>query len=295
MNFKNLLSIIVVPSLLLIISLLTYLTITNNWSYEISTYIGFVLTAFYILLFEMIIPLKEDWKINYTHYWIEIKHFLFSITLTDGLAKALVISFVLYIQDQYFESYNLLSNLPFIISFIIANIIGELLPYAFHYVSHIGKTSSLISIFLWKTHAIHHIPTTMNWFKTNWIHPINMFLNTVLKMGPLLLLGFNADIIFSVGMMHIVVAYLSHANIKTKTFLLDWIIITPQLHHFHHSKNITEAKNFGNIIPFWDIIFGTYYNRIGNVDKVGTIKSILTYPKFEDYIHQLSFPFRSKN
>src|SRR5690606_28609207 len=140
---------------------------------------------------------------------------------------------------------------------------------------------------------IHHLPESLNWFKTNWIHPINIFLNTILKITPLLLLGFNDQIIFSVVCIHIVIAYLSHANINTKTGFLDYIIVTPKIHHFHHSSKLNEAKNFGNIIPFWDIIFGTYYNRKGQVDNVGVIKEHISYPSSKSYLLQLSFPFKN--
>lgn len=57
-------------------------------------------------------------------------------------------------------------------------------------------------------------------------------------------------------------------------------------------KNVT--KNFGNTFPFWDLVFGTYYNRKGVVEKVGVVESYETnYPKDKEYFKQLIFPIRT--
>jgi len=74
------------------------------------------------------------------------------------------------------------------------------------------------------------------------------------------------------------------------------LIVTPQIHHFHHSIKMEEAKNFGNTIPFWDLIFGTYYNRKGIVEKVGVVTNTRSkYPNHKKYGQQLVFPLISAN
>lgn len=291
MKLLKLLPIAIIPFLFIIVFIFGYFTIIENWNYEISTYATFVFTTTYILVFEQLSPLKSNWKTKKDDLWVDIKHFLFSITLFDAIGKTASLSFFLYLEPFFFKPFEIWNKIPFVFTFIIANIIGEFLPYIYHRLSHVGKKSSRISLFLWKIHSTHHLPTSLNWFKTNWIHPINMFLNTLLKMIPLLLLGFDQEIIYLVGITHIVIAYISHANIKTNTYLLDYIIVTPHIHHFHHSKLINEAKNFGNIIPFWDLLFGTYYNRKGEVKNVGVVESDFSYPQKKRYIKQLIFPF----
>lgn len=281
----------VVPTLLAITGIFSYLTLQNNWNFEIVFYSIFLFTLFYTLILERIIPLKQEWKPNKHTFWVDIKHFIFSAAIFDALGKMLALSLVIYVQENIFTATNSWESLPFFATYIIANLIGEFLPYIYHRVSHKGDTSSYLSLLLWKIHAIHHIPKSLNWFKTNWVHPINIFLNTFLKMVPLLLLGFNKEIIFLVGITHVVIAYISHANIRTQKSFWDYIIVTPQIHHFHHSVKMEEAKNFGNIFPFWDLILGTYYNRKGAVDKVGVIENHKTdYPKNKEYIKQLLFP-----
>ena len=288
---QKIVSAIAVPVLLILTGTLSYLTIQNNWSFEITSFSIFLLTLIYILFFESIIPLKEEWKPNKLEFCTDLKHLIFSTAIFDALGKMFALSIIVYVKEYFFYSFSFWDTLPLLATFIIANLIGDFLPYLYHRISHLGNTNSYVSLFLWKIHSIHHLPTSLNWFKTNWIHPVNMFLNTAFKMVPILLLGFSKEIIFLVGVTHVVVAYLSHANIQTKKSFWDYLIVTPQVHHFHHSKKMEEAKNFSNIFPFWDLLFGTYYNRKGSVEKVGVINGPETnYPKDRAYIKQLTFP-----
>ena len=287
----KILSSTVVPTLLILTGLFSYLTLKNNWDFEITSYSIFLFTSFYILILEQIIPLKQDWKLNKLTLWADIKHFIFSTVIFDALGKVFALSLVIYLKKYFFTTSNFWNSLPFFATYIIANLIGDFLPYLYHRISHKGNTNSYLSLLLWKIHSIHHLPTSLNWFKTNWIHPINIFLNTFLKVTPILFLGFNQEIIFLVGITHVVIAYISHANIQTKKSFWDYLIVTPQVHHFHHSKKMEEAKNFSNIFPFWDLLFGTYYNRKGTVKKVGVITdSGVNYPSNKEYFKQLIFP-----
>ncbi len=291
----KILPILVVPALLLIVSFIVYWVISSHFSYELGTYFIFLLTTIYILLFERIIPFNSEWKVKKESTKIEIKHFLFSTAIVDALTNTLSLSLVLYLKTRVFDTMIDWEILPFWMSLVLAAVIGEFFPYIYHRYSHIGNITSKSSIFFWKIHSIHHIPTSINWFKTNWIHPLNTFFNVVFKMLPLLILGFNEEVLFIIGIINIVVGYLSHANIEAKTGILDYIIITPKLHHFHHSIKMEEAKNYGNTLPFWDLVFNTYYNRKGSVDNVGVSKSeYLQYPDINNYVKQLLFPFQTK-
>lgn len=285
-------SLIAVPMLLITTGITAFLTLKNHWNFELISYSIFLFTLFYILILEQFIPLKVNWKQKKKIFGTDIKHFL-STAIFDALGKMFALSLTLNLQNTFFQTTDFWNSIPFIIVLVIANLIGEFLPYLYHRISHTGKSNSYISILLWKIHSIHHLPKSLNWFKTNWMHPINMFLNTLLKMTPLLLLGFSNKIIFLVGIIHVVIAYISHANIKTQKSFWDYLIVTPHIHHFHHSTKMEEAKNFSNIFPFWDLVFCTYFNRKGTVDKVGVFENEHTnYPLNTSYINQFLFPLK---
>lgn len=281
-----------VPLLLLLGTAATILTIHFQWNYEVVALGIFLFTAVNILILEKAIPQKREWKTYRNETVPDVKH-LMSAAIFDALGKTAALSAVLFVQRWQFLNGYIWDKMPFILAFVLANVIGEFLPYWYHRISHKGMSNSITSLFLWKVHSIHHLPESMNWFKANWMHPVNMFLNTFLKYGALLLMGFSKEVIFAVGITHVVVAYLSHANIRARTGALDYLVVTPRIHHFHHSKKLDEAKNFGNIVPFWDLIFGTYFNRQGAVEKVGVSKASYVYPKHQKYFKQLVFPFHA--
>ena len=284
-------SLFAVPFLLMSTAIFSYLTLINKWNFEIASYAIFFFTLLYILVLERVIPLKRKWTPQKNSLWTDIKHLIFSTAIFDAFGKTLALSITIYVRENSFTLFNFWDTLPFWTCYIIANLIGDLLPYLYHRISHKGNSNSYLSLLLWKIHSIHHLPTSLNWFKTNWIHPINMFLNTFLKMAPILLLGFSKEVIFLVGITHTVIAYISHANIQTRKSFWDYLIVTPQIHHFHHSTDLEEAKNFSNIFPFWDLLFGTYYNRKGAVKEVGVMKSSkINYPEHLAYYKQLVFP-----
>ncbi|MCV9389195.1 sterol desaturase family protein [Reichenbachiella ulvae] len=279
-----------IPLGLIVAGAMASLSIDQNWNLTLVSFIIFVSTAGYIFLLERLIPKKLEWKSTRSSLSIDLKYFA-STAIFDSLGRALALTLILNIQSFFDLNQTWNQHLPFWINFALANLIGELLPYFYHRVSHVGNSRSLISLALWKIHSIHHLPTGLNWFKTNWMHPVNMLLNTFLKIVPLLLLGFHEDVIFGVGVLHVVIAYLSHANILTRRSLLDYLIVTPHLHHFHHSVILDEAKNFGNILPFWDLVFGSYFNSDTSVKEVGVVKeSNFIYPSEDEYLKQLRFP-----
>ena len=283
---------LVVPVLLALAGIAAYLTVQNSWNFELSAFLIFLSVLIYIRILEEVIPLKKNWRFSKKELKTDLKHLFISTFIFDAIGKALAVALVLYIQDRFFGAHGFWNSLPFLLSFIIANIIGELLPYLYHRVSHKGNQNSFLSLFLWKVHSIHHLPVSLNWFKTNRIHPVNIFLNTFLKFAPLLLLGFSEEIIFLTGVTHVVIAYLSHANILTKTGWLDYVIVTPKVHQFHHSTKLEEAKNFGNILPVWDLVFGTYFNPGRTVEAVGiSTEDNFIYPDSEKFEQQLIYPF----
>jgi len=52
---------------------------------------------------------------------------------------------------------------------------------------------------------------------------------------------------------------------------LNWIIAGPELHRWHHSGVLGEARsNYGNNLIVWDIVFATRYLPSGRkVDYLG--------------------------
>ena len=74
------------------------------------------------------------------------------------------------------------------------------------------------------------------------------------------------------GLVAISFQLAQHANIKMPVLLdrmLRWVVITPDVHRLHHSREMLESnRNFGTVLIWWDWLFGTYlpYGRVPNTE-----------------------------
>ncbi len=86
----------------------------------------------------------------------------------------------------------------------------------------------------------------------------------------------------------------SHFNVNIRTGFLNYILIGTETHRYHHSANIEEAKNYGNTIAIWDIIFGTFYYKPGTAPQKLGIDNPKEYPKSENVFEVVFLPFEGK-
>jgi sterol desaturase/sphingolipid hydroxylase (fatty acid hydroxylase superfamily) len=112
--------------------------------------------------------------------------------------------------------------------------------------------------FFWRFHQIHHSTETLDWVSGFRGHPLDGAL-----LGPpfalLLAAGFSARFTGGLAVVQIVTGIFLHANVRWRWRLLQPIVITPEFHHWHHSKEpAAHNTNYSVFLPLWDIVFGTY-------------------------------------
>jgi sterol desaturase/sphingolipid hydroxylase (fatty acid hydroxylase superfamily) len=253
---KRLASFVVTPLLLVTMATGLFLSIHNRWDFDLVIACTLVLTVLYVHVFENIIPVKPQWGMVGEDLAPDIFHFI-ALIFFSVLGNIAALSLTLHLHGWLGMELGFWNQFAFIPLFIVASVIGEFIPYWYHRISHIADIHSPVSLLLWRMHSIHHLPRNMNWRKTNWMHPINTFLNTFTKMFPLLFIGFSKDIVF------------------------------------HHSTKMAEAKNYANVLPLWDLVFGTYFNNGKEVDTVGLAEGTESeYPAISAFGKQMQFPFR---
>ncbi len=49
-----------------------------------------------------------------------------------------------------------------------------------------------------------------------------------------------------------------HSAIRVRLSWLDRMLVTPQVHRIHHSVDEHYNRNFADVLPTLDIVFGTY-------------------------------------
>lgn len=144
-------------------------------------------------------------------------------------------------------------GLPFWVTLAGAVILKDLADYWSHRVLHMRL--------LWPVHAVHHSDTHVNGFTTFRVHVLELVVMSAFYLVFLTALGVPAEAIalaFVITGLHN--AYV-HFEVDIDHGKLNWLLASPRFHRWHHA-DVPEAygKNLANMIPLWDILFGTLYS-----------------------------------
>lgn len=288
---RGLLRLAVTPLLLATAVLATWVTLGQGWNRELALTGLLVFTLAYLTLFEQLIPLEASWYLHGEDVRADLVH-LVSVSAFSGLGFVAAFSVTAWLHQTFSLELAWWPGVPLVWQAVLAMAIGEFLPYWYHRLSHMANQERRFGAFLWRVHAIHHITPRLNSLKASWMHPVNTFVNSFVKLVPVLALGFDEDVFLVVAALGLVIGYLSHANVDARSGPLDYLIATPHIHHFHHSVQPEEAQNYGLNLTIWDQLFGTYFNAPRRVAEVGVHSDAeMSYPTLEDLSQQLRFPF----
>ena len=93
------------------------------------------------------------------------------------------------------------------------------------------------------------------------MHPINALFATILGMPIPILIGIQADVAIWYFGLITYGGILTHSNIDMRCGLFSYVMNTPELHRWHHSRYQQETDtNYGEVTTLWDHLFGTYYH-----------------------------------
>lgn len=149
--------------------------------------------------------------------------------------------------------------LPLWARIIAALAVGEIGFYWGHRLSHEVK-------WLWRFHAVHHSATHVNFLVNTRAHPIDIVFTRLCGLLLLYATGLTSvmgahptlipPIVLFAGSMW---SYFIHANIRVRLGPLEHIVATPAFHHWHHTYEDHKDRNYASLLPFADMLFGTYY------------------------------------
>ncbi|XAT59929.1 sterol desaturase family protein [Rhodobacteraceae bacterium Araon29] len=146
-------------------------------------------------------------------------------------------------------------NWPAWIEFTICIFILDLSIWVQHLITHKVPL-------LWRLHRVHHADVDMDVTTAIRFHPVEIALSMLLKIGLVYLIGPAALAVIIFEVLLNGTAMFNHANInipKPIDAVLRKLIVTPDMHRIHHSKNRLEHdSNYGFALSIWDRIFGTY-------------------------------------
>jgi sterol desaturase/sphingolipid hydroxylase (fatty acid hydroxylase superfamily) len=139
----------------------------------------------------------------------------------------------------------------------------------------------------WPTHAAHHSDTHVNAFTANRVHFLEALLMTISYILLLTWLQIPQALPFVI-VFYILHNKYVHMDLPFEHGPLKYIIASPVYHRWHHA-DVPKAygKNLANVMPIYDVMFGTYYNPGKCNEPMGALGTgvedksaiaIMTYP-----------------
>lgn len=274
------------PTLLTIVISIIVIAIKFGFDFMLVYALTTIFLVFTLVITETMYPLKKEWKMTKKSFWRDFKYILIDAP-TIAIAKT---GFGL-IAIWYSENHNgYFSNSSLILSIIVFLLIFEFIQYWYHRFSHTGKGK--IGRFLWRVHLAHHLPSKVYVVMHAVFNPINAFLSATIIQLPLILLGISPEAALAATLLIDLQSLVSHFNVDIKAGWLNYIFIGNETHRFHHSANINEAKNYGNTLAIWDIIFGTFYYRPNKFPKKLGLENPEKFPNSENLLEVVTLPFK---
>jgi len=114
---------------------------------------------------------------------------------------------------------------------------------------------------LWEQHKLHHMDENVYCISSgrhHWLEEAIRVFTVMIPMSLLFALGAAQGAVMAFVFTQW--AILIHVNIRLPFGPLTPVLVGPQLHRIHHSRDPRHAnKNMAAFFPLWDILFGTYW------------------------------------
>lgn len=137
--------------------------------------------------------------------------------------------------------------------------------------------------FLWRFHAVHHSDVMVDVTTAFRQHPVETIWRFSFYVTGMILFGLPLNVLILYMVCSATNAQFEHSNIRLPKALdrvLQWFIVTPNMHKLHHSKYQVETdSNYSNIFSIWDRLFGTFRHR----DDYSTVEYGLDYLEKTDF------------
>ena len=166
--------------------------------------------------------------------------------------------------------------------FIYGFLVYDFSHFLHHYMAH------RVRLF-WCLHSTHHVPPHMN-LSVSWAHfYIENLYADIIRLGICALAGVELEIMLMVYIIDSVWGHLIHTSEEIlpdgRLGFLGKFLLTPSHHRVHHSRNPEYIdKNFCNLIPLYDRLFGTYQAEIeGEAPIYGVTRDVDTGSLFDVY------------
>ena len=247
--------------------------------------IAYAFLAATLLALERIMPHEKLWNENDGQIFADIAHTLVSKgTVQSIVVFSAVIGLSTLVTPVSEPGYGIWPRewaLP--VQVVMGVLVSEFGLYWAHRIAHEWKP-------LWNFHAVHHSVTRLWIVNTGRFHFIDSLKSILPGMIILLALGAPMEVLTWLSAITAFIGMLTHCNVEMRFGPVSWLLNTPELHRWHHSKDLREGnKNYGENVMIWDHLFGSYFNESWRrpPQDIG-----IPDPMPASFVAQLAWPFQ---
>lgn len=258
---------------------------SNDWSLSMA-FLGYSVVRLVLLLIcEFSFPAQRKWRMTRSSFLRDLK---FGV-INGATFKILGTLVAMLAIDASRYNLGLVQGAPVWVEHVALLLCFEFFQYWAHRISH--EERGAVGRLLWRVHVAHHLPTGVYVLMHAVAHPINLGLTMLINV-PVILLGASGDAVFFFSALMGLQGLVSHLNVNVRVGPLNYLLVGTELHRFHHSADLREAGNYGAITPFWDLVFGTFVYKPGQLpDRIG-VADPEKYPESTEVLKVLGLPFR---
>jgi len=202
-----------------------------------------------------------EWRQTGRHTLRKLGHTGFNATfmLLALPVQLAMMSLVLALSHWCTTSHvGLLYLLPFhdtaIVKYGVMFLVMDFLDYAYHYAAHQIP-------WLWRLHLVHHSDRDMDVSTTFREHPAETFVRTAVLALWVFLCGAPLELLVLRQTFETIANVGQHSRLglpKRVAAFAQYIFVTPDMHQAHHHARLPGTDcNYGDVLSFWDRLFGT--------------------------------------
>lgn len=220
---------------------------------------------------------RPEWRTDLVYF--AVSHLLVQVTVLLTLAPATL----LFAWAVHAGLQQAVRAQPLPLQVLEIVVVADLAEYVVHRAFHEVP-------WLWRFHAIHHSARALDWLAASRLHLLDIVVTRGLSFVPLYLLGFSPPALYAYLVFLSFHAVFIHANVRFRFRAIEWLVVTPRFHHWHHAA-APEAvdRNFAVHLPLIDRLFGTCYFPDGRWPESYGLPG---RPVPAGWLRQLAWPLR---
>ncbi|CAN0167393.1 unnamed protein product, partial [Phaeothamnion confervicola] len=216
-----------------------------------------------VLLVCTFVPIEQLFALHPKKIWRKESALDLCYFFINSLVPAAIMAFPLLALSKALQGanpgalYSAVAALPLWVKLPVTLIISDIGAYWAHRAFHHFP-------WLWRFHAIHHSPESLDWLVNTRAHPFELVVTRMCALVPVYLLGFAQvqeghvdSVVLWLQVLGTLWTFFIHANLRIRLGPLEWVVSSPAFHHWHHTNDEHRHHNFAALFPFIDKMFGT--------------------------------------